>query len=207
MKYTNPLVLALLLALIVCASACMTRKNYVPLDRRQLRGTGEIYFVPLGDFPAATAQDLVAYYRDKFNLNVKVLPGVPLNPSARDVERRQLIAEATIALMKNAHPDLARNPQAILIGLTDEDMYIARSDWQFTFSLRQEQKYAVVSAARMELGSSFLSEARIKKRLRKMVTKNIGILYYRLPMSDHPASVLYQNVNGLRDLDRMGEEF
>jgi predicted Zn-dependent protease len=150
---------------------------------------------------------LVAYYQDKFNLSVEILPDVPLHSSVRDADRRQLIAEATITLMKDAHPDLAADPQAILIGLTVEDMYIARYDWQYTFSWRQDKKFAVVSAARMNLGSSFLTEERIKNRLRKMVTKNIGILYYRLPASDNPASVLYKNVNGISELDRMGEEF
>lgn len=207
MKYTRSFVTALLLACLMCASACMWKRNYVPLDKRLLRGTGKIYLVPLGDFPASEVKDLVAYYRSKFNLAVETLPRVPLNASARDAGRGQLIAEATVALMKKAHPALAADPEAILIGLTGEDMYIARYDWNFTFSWRQEKKYAVVSAARMNLGSSFFSEERIKNRLKKMVTKNIGILYYRLPMSDDPASVLYKDVGGISELDRMGEEF
>ena len=207
MKYTNSLLAALLLACLVCASACAGRKNYVPLDKRQLRGAGKIYFVPLGDFPASKVENLVAYYRDKFNLNIESLPGVPLNTAVRDADRQQLIAEGTIALIKQAYPDLTRDPAAILIGLTIEDMYIARYDWQYTFSYRQDKKYAVVSAARMDLGSSLLPEERLKNRLKKMVTKNIGLLYYRLPASDHPVSVLYNNVNGISDLDRMGEEF
>jgi predicted Zn-dependent protease len=208
MKYRNSLVIALLLSCLACASACTARKNYVPLDKRLLRGTGKIYFVPLGDFPASKAADLVAYYRAKFNLTIETLHGVRLNSSVRDAERRQLIAEEIIALMKSAYPHLAKDPQAILIGLTVEDMYIARYDWQYTFSWRQDKKYAVVSDARMNLfGSPFFTEERIKNRLRKMVTKNIGILYYRLPVSDNPASVLYKNVGGVSELDRMGEEF
>jgi len=207
MKYTRTLTTALLLSCLICASACTARKNYVPLDKRQLRGTGQIYFVPLGDFPTSKAHDLVAYYRDKFSLAVKILHRVPLNSAALDADRQQLIAEEVIALMKNAYPRLAKDPEAILIGLTVEDMYIASYDWQYTFSWRQEEKYAVVSDARMSTDYSKFSEARIKNRLRKMVTKNIGILYYRLPASDNPASVLYNNVGGIRELDRMGEEF
>lgn len=208
MKYTRSLVIALLSACLMCASACMWKKNnYVPLDKRLLRGTGKIYLVPLGDFPAPAVKDLVAYYRSKFNLAVETLPRVPLHASARDDSRGQLIAEATVALLKKAHPAPAADPEAILIGLTDEDMYIARYDWNFTFSWRQEKKYAVVSAARMNVCSWFYSEERINKRLKKMVTKNIGILYYHLPMSDDPASVLYKDVGGISELDQMGEEF
>jgi hypothetical protein len=40
-----------------------------------------------------------------------------------------------------------------------------------------------------------------------MVTKNIGLLYFGLPVSGDPHSVLYGNVGGIDDLDRMGEDF
>jgi hypothetical protein len=59
----------------------------------------------------------------------------------------------------------------------------------------------------MNLGGPMISEEKAKARLRKMVTKNIGILYYRLPQSNDPRSVLYKNVGGVSELDNMGEEF
>jgi len=40
-----------------------------------------------------------------------------------------------------------------------------------------------------------------------MVTKNIGIMYFGLPASDNPRSVLFRNILGVDDLDRMTEEF
>jgi hypothetical protein len=52
-----------------------------------------------------------------------------------------------------------------------------------------------------------VTEDQIRTRLRKMVTKNVGVLYFHLPQSDDPRSVLYRNVGGIRDLDYMGEEF
>ena len=45
------------------------------------------------------------------------------------------------------------------------------------------------------------------QRLQKMVTKDIGILYFGLPQSDDPKSVLYKDVLGPMDLDRMSEDF
>jgi hypothetical protein len=44
-----------------------------------------------------------------------------------------LIAERVIEWIKSKHAALVNNPQAILIGLTTEDMYITRYDWQFSF--------------------------------------------------------------------------
>jgi hypothetical protein len=43
-------------------------------------------------------------------------------------------------------------------------------------------------------------------RVRKVVTQLIGTLYFDLPQSDDPRSVMYSNVLSLDDLDRMGEE-
>jgi hypothetical protein len=45
------------------------------------------------------------------------------------------------------------------------------------------------------------------RRLQKMVTKSIGLMYFGLPLSDDPGSVMYRNVLGPRDLDQMSEDF
>jgi hypothetical protein len=50
-------------------------------------------------------------------------------------------------------------------------------------------------------------EELLRSRLRKMVLKNIGIMYYGLPVSRDPRSVLYGNVLGPDDLDYMSEFF
>lgn len=198
---------ALIAACLFLLSGCAGRGAYVPIDKQKLRGFGKIYFVPLGDFSPAKVEALAAYYRDKYGIAVETLPAVPVNPSAVNPERQQLIAEAVIELIKASAPDLVEDPQAILIGLTSEDMYISQYSWQFTFSWRQEGKYAVVSDARMSLRSRGAPAGVEMSRLRKMVTKNIGILYYRLPPSDDPRSVLYKDIGGIEELDYMGEEF
>jgi predicted Zn-dependent protease len=174
------------------------------IDKQKLEGRGKVYFLPLGDFPSSTVKELVSYYQEKHNLSIETLPPLPLEPSVTNAQRQQLAAEAVVAQMKSALPSLADAPEAIIIGLTREDMYIAQYNWRFTFSWRQEGKYAVVSNARMYLGEA--SERKAMSRLRKMVTKNIGILYYRLQQSEDPRSVLYKNVGGIEEPDNMGEE-
>jgi hypothetical protein len=39
-----------------------------------------------------------------------------------------------------------------------------------------------------------------------MVTRDIGLMYFGLAPNDDPASVLYRNLGGVDDLDRMGED-
>jgi predicted Zn-dependent protease len=85
-----------------------------------------------------------------------------------------------------------------------------RTQWQFTFSLRSsDDRFAVVSYARMD--PSGLGErpdpGRFTARLHKMVAKNIGIMYYGLPISQDPRSVLYGQIDGVDELDVMTEYF
>jgi predicted Zn-dependent protease len=207
MKNLDAFHAAVIVTCLLLVTSCVGRREYVPIDKQELKGSGKIYFVPLGDFPADAVTKLVAHYRVNYGLSIETVPPVPLDPAAINADRQQLIAERAVALMKGANPELVNNREAILIGLTNVDMYIAKYDWQFTFSWRQEGRYAVVSNARMNLGSPTPPAEKVEGRLRKMVTKNIGILFYDLPPSDDPRSVLYKSVGGISELDYMGEEF
>jgi predicted Zn-dependent protease len=200
--------LTLIAALLLCTGRLGIASD-VPVNQDRLTGSGKLYFVPLGDFPAAMVKQLVSFYRKKYGLQIQVLPNVQLTPAAINQERKQVIAEQAIEIMKQANPQLKNDPEAILIGLTTNDMYIARYDWRFSFSYRDQGKYAVVSTGRMNLPvvKKPASQKLIMTRLRKMVTKNVGILYYHLPQNDNPRSVLYRNVGGIRELDYMGEDF
>jgi predicted Zn-dependent protease len=204
MKYFRSCSLVVVI-LSLLTTGCFRKSDYVPISKQSLKGSGKLYLVPLGEFSKLVAEELASYYKTKYGISAETLPTVHIPPSARNAERQQLIAEEAVDLMRRVNSEISRNPNAILIGLTTEDMYISSYDWRFSFSWREQGKYAVVSSGRMHLGG--VSEDEIRRRLRKMVTKNVGILYFHLPQSDDPRSVLYRNVGGIRELDYMGEEF
>lgn len=170
---------------------------------------GRIYLVPLGATGIPSMMELQSYYRKKFGLTVESLPLLQLDGAVVDQNRRQLIAEELIALMRRGFRKQANEPGAIIIGITPYDMYIREKTWQFAFSLRQAGRFAVVSSARMNPASFKLpaNDSLLRARVRKMVTKNIGIMYYKLPQNDNPKSVLYRSILGLEELDRAGEDF
>jgi predicted Zn-dependent protease len=205
MKYPRIFYIALLLVTLF-ATSCIRKRDYVPIDKKNLRGSGKLYLVPLGKFPKSSADELASFYRAKYGIDAETLPTVHLGPSTINPEREQLMAEEAVDVMTRVNQEITNDPKAIMIGLTSEDMYITKYDWQFSFSWRARGKYAVVSSGRMSLGRR-VTEDQIRTRLRKMVTKNVGVLYFHLPQSDDPRSVLYRNVGGIRDLDYMGEEF
>lgn len=171
--------------------------------------SGRIYLVLLGGTGIPSMTELQSYYRKKFGLTVEILPLLQLDNAAMDQNRRQLVAEELIALMRRSFTKQAAEPGAIIIGITPYDMYIREKTWQFAFSLRQAGRFAVVSSARMNPVSFKLpvNDALMSARVRKMVTKNIGIMYYKLPQNDNPKSVLYRSILGLEELDRAGEDF
>lgn len=175
-----------------------------------LKGVGRVYFVPIGQFSSPSMPQLMLYYKRKLGLTIEVLPGLQFEDSVLDFDRRQAIAEELIALTKRHYPQLANDPQAILIGITDLDMYIRQIvEWRWAFSFRQEGRFAVVSSARMDPENWGLppDSGLLHTRLQKMLSKNLGILYYRLPESKSRSSVLFGPILGLEDLDSIGEDF
>ena len=181
---------------------------------------GTLYFVPIGEFPATQYAAVTAHYAGAWHLPIKRLPPLPLDDSLWDRTRNQLVAERVIAKMQREYAGPATDPGTVLIDLTAQDMYQEQSSWRYTFSHRDGGRYAVVSSARMHPqslplhpphGSLFAWNLRDDElalcRLTKMVGKNIGVLYYRLPMNDDPTSLLYNNIGGPGDLDLVTERF
>lgn len=152
---------------------------------------------------------LVGHYQKKFGMTIEKLSAIQLDSSFIDKRRNQMVAQELIALIKQKYPMLRTDPNAIIIGLTQEDMYIQNYPWRFAFTFRQEDRFAVVSTARMNPINFGLpdDEALLSTRLRKTVTRDIGILYYRKSQNGNPQSVLYSSLGGLEELDGMNEEF
>ncbi len=158
--------------------------------------------MPVGDFPREEAEALAAHYDEKFGMAIGILPSLALPRTAYDTARRQVVAERVLDAVAATYRQAA-DPRSVVIVLVDRDMYIADSTWRFAYGLRAKGHLAVVSTAHLDDG--LLGNK--TQRLQKMVTKDIGILYFGLPQSDDPKSVLYKDVLGPMDLDRMSEDF
>jgi len=195
---------AALAALLVLAAAAGAAAEPRPVDP-----AARVYLVPVGQLPEKWVTDLVGYYRTKLGLALQPLPPLPLDRSALDHTRQQVIAEEAITLLRRRLPRLAADPHAVVLGLTAYDMYIRGTSWQWAFAFRQDAHFAVVSLARMDPANwgERPDEARLRTRLRKMMSKNLGIMVYDLPQSRDRRSVLYGPILSLADLDAIGEDF
>ena len=177
-----------------------------PVTKRQAR---EVYVLPIGEFPKEVAMELLAYFREKMDLNIKILPQFSIEDGVRNHKRGQLIVEDLIEGMKRHHPGISNNPEKILIGLTLKDIYPRTTSWGYAFGFHMDNQFAVISTARMDsvFWNKPPNEDLLDIRLRKMTTRYIGILYYGYPKINAGKSVLCAPIGGLDDLDSIGEDF
>ena len=188
---------------------CLFQEGYVPADKSQLRGSGSIYLIPLNNYRPDGVQALAKFYHDKYGLAIKVGNPIPIPETVFNTRRRQYESESLLKFLRLELASVLKDSDSVAIALTDEDIFIASTAWRYAFSYR-DPPLAVVSSANMDYGlfATWPSgRERRDIRFRKMVTKNIGVLYYHLPFSSHCRSVMYGSVGGPQELDVMKEDF
>ena len=165
-----------------------------------------VYLVPIALDPTLSLDWAPEYYKQKFGIEVTVLQPLPQDPKVSNPARRQFNAESCVDFVQERYPELARDPSAILIGITSHDIYIPALDWSYAQNMRSEGRFAVVSSARLH--PPFLLEKTnpewFTSRLQKLLTKNIAMLYFGLPMSSDYSSLLSGGVLSGLELDEMG---
>jgi len=170
----------------------------------ELKGNGRIYLVQMGEHKGPySLYDFAQWLHSKYALDVQVIPAIAIDSSAWDSERKQYVAELLYEQIKREHPDLATNPNAYLIGFTDADMYSVLNGWKYTFTQRYESRFAVISTneemkwynwARAK-GDADTAAERFEARLRRILLKDVAIVYWRLPLNNDPTSVISNDLN------------
>jgi len=170
---------------------------------------GPVYIVPVGGLQRASLDDLPAYYKTLLGLDVFLLPSIPLVRDAYDQQRRQYAAEPLIGSIRERLPEVARGPDATVVAVLDDDLFAHALSARYLLAFRGDGHVAVVALKRLAPPIwQFWSRDRVlNARMRKMITKNIGIVAYGLPLSDDPTSVLYGGIDMPQDLDLMRERF
>jgi predicted Zn-dependent protease len=185
------------------------------LDRSACEGSERrVCLVPLGAVSPGLLDSLVAYYKRELDLEVRILPGVVLLEQFMDQERQQFDTGFLVRQVEGAATwEISSDPNVILIGITPLDMTDAdQPNLNYLFGQRfgegADFRFGVISYFRMnpETYGRSPDPLLLETRLRKMVTRFIGSLYYGLPDNTDPSSVLYESIGGLTDLDRIGEE-
>lgn len=168
----------------------------------------KVYLIPVGLAENESLSWAPAYYKAKFGIDVEVLAPAALQPSLVDSRRNQLDASKFLDFVKRTDPELARDPFAILIGVTSRDMFIPDFDWKWAVNWRTGGRFAIVSSARLH-PPALLDEWNpewLNSRLQKTLTKNIVMLYYSLPLSNDDTSLLSAGFLSGMGIDLMGTQ-
>jgi YD repeat-containing protein len=168
------------------------------VEVNELTGNGRIYLVQIGPHSAAYGLDgLAEWLRSKYGLQVQVLPPMQLDKSAWDPARRQYVAELLFEQIKREYSELADDPNAYLFGVTDESICSVNNSWASTFTQRDFQRMAVISSHGIQdywwqrlLGEAKISNEHVQARVRRILLKDVAILYWHLPLNNDPTSVL-----------------
>jgi predicted Zn-dependent protease len=179
-----------------------------PIDVSAMHPAGQVYLVPIDDFPVDRARAIAEHFRTVFHVAIDVAPAIGWPDDAYVPQRRQMNSAVMLTRLEETYA--SADPPVIAIALTTRDMFNPDVNWRYVFSYRRDNRLAVVSPARMDRGCMGLfpaDEGRIRARLRKMVGKNVGIMYFGLGTTTDPASMLYGNIGGPQELDAMSELF
>jgi YD repeat-containing protein len=168
--------------------------------------TKSVYVVPIGLTASQAVDWAPSYYKARLGVDLTVLPAIPVDPTLIDRTRDQLNADRCIEFLQKKYPQAARDPSAILIGLTSRDMYIPSLGWRYAENYRKEGRYVVISSARLHPPQLLenLNPEWLNSRLQKLMTKNIVMLYFDLPMSSDYTSLLSGGVLSGLEIDEMG---
>jgi YD repeat-containing protein len=183
-----------------------------------------VYLVPLGRLQYVSVEELARYHRARLGLEIRTLPPVELTAPLVDHARNQLVGEVAVEWLRWRLRSVVEDLSAVVIAISEHDMYVRGRSGRFTLSYPGDDRFAVVSVARMlpdedtsslvSLGRRMLSGHRlfgkeyvVHKRARRMVGQNIGFLAYRFPASPDRTSLLYANVADVADLDAMRDSF
>jgi YD repeat-containing protein len=159
--------------------------------RAELHAHGKLYFVPVGK-QAIPVQSLADYYRQKLGIELTVLPPVEIRPSDCVPERHQCIAQELQAEMTTTYAEIARNPDSVMIALTDEDIFPRDLDWEFTYSWHSA-RFGIISTHRLDpafWGDAPSDDERLAST-RQVLTKYVAMQYFHVPDSYDPSSVMY----------------
>jgi len=191
--------------------ACLGAQTLLePLTKESCEGREKrVCFVPLGQVSPELVENLVDYYhREYAYLTIQIVRPLTIPSEMVNADRQQVEASSLSDYMNSQfHYD----PDAVLIGLTPVDLYWSDKNWRYTFGVREagrwDDLFGVVSYARMDPRVYGLRENEdlLYSRVRKLVSKYIGIMYYDLSDSSDPSSPLYNNILSPSDLDRMQE--
>jgi predicted Zn-dependent protease len=163
-----------------------------------------VVLVPIGPSSRVDARTLARELDSRYGVPVAARPRIDVPSSTLDEARHQLVADELVGALRRSFPV---SGDAVVIGITDYDIESTSLGIQHMFAFRDSQHYAVVSSA--QIGANGFDRVRghsRHERVRKLVAREIGFLYFKRSESADPHSLLRSTMWRLHDIDALREQ-
>jgi hypothetical protein len=165
----------------------------------------QVIVAPTDDAAYEAAKRIEQQLETNTGLTIHVLGCLGLPPGSINAARGQVSAQTLLRHINTGYPlNLAPPAGSVGIILTSENMYSETSNWRYAFAWRFGSEFAAVSTHHLQ---SWAVPSVADARLRKMVMKQVGVLYFKYAQSSNRLSVMYDNVLSVSDIDLMLERF
>lgn len=163
----------------------------------------------LGQVSPELVNHLVRFYKEDCGLTISVLEPLAIRGGIFNTQRGQVDAGPSIDYAGNSFLDDYNNPDVTLIVLTPVDLYDSTTDYRFVFGIKGNagNPRGIISTFRMDprVYGEREDEELFRSRVRKFVSKYMGLLSFDLPVSAESGDPMYDPIYSLNDLDAMTE--
>jgi hypothetical protein len=172
----------------------------------------KIVIIPSAGIPLSFLHHIETRLEEMHRVNVLVTTSMGIDPDWVISDSKQVNSNYVAHRGREIFQTLGRN-SAYCIVLINEDMNHPGSGLRFIFSAEYPDGISVVSLARINprnfgVSVNLLSIPgmfqKTAERALKLINKELGKGYYRHPISNSRASVMYGPIMSLSDLDGMG---
>jgi predicted Zn-dependent protease len=172
-------------------------------------GERRLCLAPMGRVSPELIAHLAAYYRETYSLDVRVMPAAPVPSEYADPLRDQIDAGGLLEYLGQLSPGAYNDSRATMIAVTALDIFDPESHFRYVLSVKRTPEFpqGIVSTFRMNPATygEPPDDELFYSRVRKMVTKYVGYMYFALPLSEDPTSPMYDSIGGPGALDVMTE--
>ncbi len=195
--------------ILLLLSACASSPEKQKLDTYQ-SDNADVYFVPIGNVSDKYKLELLSHFEKTFPLKFSFTPYLKLRKGMIDPKKRQVFADKLLQYIDKDFGGYSDNKNAIYIGITHVDMRPTEESNSPILTKNKGNKYAVVANRRMmpELTETIhlINIDTVLANTRKMISRNIGMLYYNKSINNDPRSMLYGKITSIQVLDNIQEK-
>lgn len=171
----------------------------------------DVYLIPLDDFDLELTVSIAKSLSNEMGIRIKPTGKTTITGLTPFAGTTQFSGDDILDAAKQVAQKLPENhANTAYVVLTQRDINMNERTFRFNFSINHyDTRMSIVSSARLvgPKNGKAADEETIHARIKKMVKRSIGLVYYGYSRSSDVNDLLYTPIMGLNDVDRTGNDF